>query len=80
MAGALSVPSPAVLRKAGQHEAASLAALLAATEPGQSVHGARRRIKQLRSLLRLLRPNLSVAAYDAVNDALREAAAALAEA
>lgn len=78
MAGALNVPSPAVLRKAGQHEAAALSALLAATAPGQSVHGARRRIKQLRSLLRLLRPNLDAAAYSAVNDALREAAAALA--
>jgi hypothetical protein len=78
MAGTLNVPFPAVLRKAGQREAAALAALLAATAPGQSVHGARRRIKQLRSLLRLLRPNLDAAAYNAVNDALREAAAALA--
>jgi hypothetical protein len=78
MAGTLNVPSPAVLRKAGQCEAAALVALLAATAPGQSVHGARRRIKQLRSLLRLLRPNLDAAAYGAVNDALREAAAALA--
>jgi hypothetical protein len=78
MAGTLNVPTPAVLRKAGQREAAALAALLAGTAPGQSVHGARRRIKQLRSLLRLLRPNLDAVAYCAVNDALREAAAALA--
>jgi hypothetical protein len=78
MAGTLNVPSPAILKKAGQGEVAALAALMAATAPGQSVHGARRRIKQLRSLLRLLRPSLDVAAYNAVNDALREAARALA--
>ena len=78
MARTLHVPSPAVLRKAAQGEAAALAALLADTAPGQSVHGARRRIKQLRSLLRLLRPSLDVFAYNAVNDALRDAARALA--
>jgi len=78
MAGTLNVPSPAILKKAGQGEVAELATLMAATAPGQSVHGARRRIKQLRSLLRLLRPRLDVAAYNAVNDALREAARALA--
>ena len=78
MAGTLNVPSPAVLRKAAQGEASALAALLADTAPGQSVHGARRRIKQLRSLLRLLRPSFEVVAYNAVNDALRDAARALA--
>lgn len=78
MAGTIDVPSPVVLQEAGQREVAALAALLSATEPGQSVHGARRRIKQLRSLLRLLRAALGEETYGRANAALRAAADALA--
>jgi CHAD domain-containing protein len=78
MAGTFDVPSPASLMQAGEHEMVSLAALLATTQPGESVHGARRRIKQLRSLLRLLRRPLGEDAYTDVNAALRGAADALA--
>lgn len=78
MTGMWTVPSSAALVRCGQREAAALAGMLAATEPGQSVHGARRRIKQLRSLLRLLREVLGEETCMAANAALREAAAALA--
>lgn len=78
MAGRFNPPWPDLLQQAAQSEAAALAALLAATEPGQSVHGARRRIKQLRSLLRLLRSGLGEATYEEANSALRRAADALA--
>lgn len=78
MGGLWGVPSKATLMVAGQSEMAALAELLAAAKPGESVHGARRRIKQLRSLLRLLRPGLDPAAYETTTHALREAASALA--
>lgn len=72
------IASETGLLAVGQREIAALSALVAATEPGQSVHGARRRIKQLRSLLRLLRHGLGEAAYHEANGALRTAADALA--
>lgn len=78
MTASWTVPSPAALTTLGQREAAALAELLGAAEPGQSVHGARRRIKQLRSLLRLLREVIGEDACKATNAALREAADALA--
>lgn len=78
MAGTLDMPSPAQLHDTARQETAALEALLAASARGQSVHGARRRIKQLRSLLRLLRPGLGEAAYAEANAALRQAADALA--
>ena len=78
MTGTWTVPSPAGVTMAGQREVAALAELLSATEAGQSVHGARRRIKQLRSLLRLLRGVIGEEACKAINVALREAADALA--
>lgn len=78
MAKTLGVPSPADLVAGAQAESGALAALLAATGPGQSVHGARRRIKQLRSLLRLLRSALGETACQEVNAALRSTADALA--
>jgi hypothetical protein len=59
-------------------EFAALAALLAEAGPGQSVHGARRRIKRLRSLSRLLRAALGEEPYANLNAALRRAADALA--
>lgn len=78
MAARFDLASPSNLTRSAQAEATALAALLAATEPGQSVHGARRRIKQLRSLLRLLRAALGDATYREANAALRMAADALA--
>lgn len=74
----MKLASPAALQAAGCEEVAALAALLAAAEPGASVHGARRRIKRLRSLSRLLRDDLGEAAYRRLNDALRQAADVLA--
>jgi hypothetical protein len=72
------IPSPVALRQAAALELHALAAQLAETAPGQSVHGARRRIKLLRSQLRLLRPALGDENFAACNAALRAAAAALA--
>lgn len=78
MAANLDLAAVGDLTRSTQAEAASLSDLLAATEPGQSVHGLRRRIKQLRSLLRLLRASLGEASYRETNAALRMAADALA--
>jgi len=72
------VPSKATLLATEQSELEALAELLAATKPGESVHGARRAIKQLRSLLRLLRPALEMDTYEVTKHGLREAARALA--
>lgn len=72
------LPSPAALAAAGQREIGDLAQLLATAQPGDSVHGARRRIKQLRSLLRLLRVDLGEDCFQGCNTALRAAADALA--
>lgn len=71
-------PSPEALVAAARMELDGLAQHLAAVQPGESVHGARRRIKQLRSLLRLLRPVLGEETFHAANGALRAAASALA--
>jgi CHAD domain-containing protein len=46
-------------------------------EPEAAVHTARKDLKKLRSLLRLVRPNLGDGAYDAANDELREAGRAM---
>lgn len=73
-----SLPYPAALKSRAQSELRSLAAMLKQAKAGDSVHGARRRIKALRSLLRLLRLPLGEDAYAAANAALREAADALA--
>lgn len=78
MAGTFGIPSPDLLQQSAQSEAVSLATLLSATQPGQSVHGARRRIKQLRSLLRLLRNALGEEVCQRANSELRMAAEALA--
>ncbi|WP_374333247.1 CHAD domain-containing protein [Aestuariivirga sp.] len=72
------IASAAALAAVGRHELAALGNVLGAARPGDSVHGARRRIKQLRSLLRLLRPCLDGAAFAGTDDALRAAADALA--
>lgn len=73
-----SLASPAALQAAGSDEFAALAALLAEAGPDHSVHGARRRIKRLRSLSRLLRAALGEDSYADLNAALRRAADALA--
>ncbi len=73
-----NAPSPAVLKVVARAELQALSALLAKTGAGESVHGARRRIKRLRSLLRLLRVPLGEEAFKALNGALRDAADALA--
>jgi hypothetical protein len=72
------IASAAALAATGRHEIASLGEVLGAARPGDSVHGARRRIKQLRSLLRLLKPHLDEAAFFDADGALRAAADALA--
>lgn len=66
------------IQAAGREEFAALADLLQETAPGASVHGARRRIKRLRSLTRLLRRELGETSYEQINSALRRAADALA--
>ena len=72
------IAGTAALAAAGGRELASLGDVLGAARPGDSVHGARRRIKQLRSLLRLLRPCLDGQAFTGIDGALRQAADALA--
>ena len=71
-------PSPAGLSAMGRAELRGLAAALKAAKPGESVHGARRRIKRVRSLLRLLREPLGEERFAAANASLRTAADALA--
>jgi CHAD domain-containing protein len=71
-------PSPSALKAAARADLRSLAAALRKTKSGESVHGARRQIKRLRSLMRLLRTPIGEEAFRAVNDALRNAADALA--
>lgn len=70
--------SSATLHAAGAEEFAALAATLAEATPDSSVHGARRRIKRLRSLSRLMRGPLGEEACATLNAALRQAADALA--
>lgn len=71
-------PSPSALKAAARAELRSLAAGLRKTTADQSVHGARRQIKRLRSLMRLLRAPIGEEAFQAANSALRSAADALA--
>ena len=71
-------PSSAALKQVARAELRSLAAALRRAGPGESVHGARRQIKRLRSLLRLLRAPLGEEAYARGNAALRDAANSLA--
>ena len=71
-------PRLAALKIMAEAELTGLEEALEHARPGESVHGARRRIKALRSLLRLMKPALVEAAYESVNDGLRDAADALA--
>lgn len=68
----------ATLQAAGCEEFTALAALLAAAAAAENVHGARRRIKRLRSLSRLIRGSLGDETYKKLNAGLRQAADALA--
>ncbi|WP_373503640.1 CHAD domain-containing protein [Aestuariivirga sp.] len=74
-----TAPSPSSLKAAAR---AQLGALMddleKAAAEGSSVHGARRRIKRLRSLLRLIRSVIGERAYVKANDTLRAAADSLA--
>jgi CHAD domain-containing protein len=67
-----------MLKAVARAELRSLGVQLRKTKPGESVHGARRQIKRLRSLLRLLREPMGEEAFQAANGALRDAADALA--
>jgi hypothetical protein len=70
--------SPVLLRQAAVEELGALGAMLDDIRPGQSVHGTRRRIKRIRSLLRLIRAPLGEESFRRLNAALREAAGSLA--
>ena len=74
----MEAPSAAGLRAVTRVELRRLTAALKRAKPGQSVHGARRQIKRLRSLLRLLREAMGEEAFSAINGVLRNAASALA--
>lgn len=71
-------PSPSALKALARAELRSLAVLLRKANGGGSVHGARRQIKRVRSLLRLLREAMGEEAFDSANASLRLAADALA--
>lgn len=71
-------PRLAALKIMAEAELSNLGEALEQAQPGESVHGARRKIKSLRSLLRLMKPALGEAAFRDVNDRLRDAADALA--
>jgi CHAD domain-containing protein len=74
----LEPPEMAALKMVAEAELFRLAEALAGARPGESVHGARRGIKRLRSLLRLLKPALGETAFHDVNHGLRDAADSLA--
>ena len=74
----LEAPSAAGLRAVTRVELRRLTAALKRAKPDQNVHGARRQIKRVRSLFRLLREALGEEAFIAINGALRNAASALA--
>ena len=74
----LEPPRLVALKIMAEAELASLGETLEHARPGESVHGARRKIKSLRSLLRLMKPAMGEAGFRAVNDGLRDAADALA--
>lgn len=72
-------PSPSSLKALARAQLGALVDdLEQAAAEGSSVHGARRRIKRLRSLLRLIRSVIGERAYVKTNDNLRTAADALA--
>jgi CHAD domain-containing protein len=71
-------PAGEALRRLMRKTMRSLAQDLENARSGKTVHPARRRLKFARSLLRLMKPALGIAAFQVENEALRDAAQALA--
>jgi len=73
-------PAGEALRRLARKTLAALAADLDRAAAGGGVHGARKRLKFMRSLLRLLRPAIGEAAFGKADGRLRAAAHAIASA
>jgi hypothetical protein len=71
-------PAPASLKAVARALLKDLGSELSAATPATSVHGARRRLKRLGSLLRLMRRLIGEVSYSAANDRSMSAAKALA--
>jgi CHAD domain-containing protein len=71
-------PAGEALRRLMRRTMKALSRDLDLARSGRSVHPARRRLKLARSLLRLMKPALGSAAFEQENQALRDAAQALA--
>ncbi len=72
------LPAGEALRRLARNELAQLARELAAVKKGANAHPTRKRLKFLRSLLRLIRPAIGEEAFEAANGHLRAAAMQLA--
>ncbi|MFO0991039.1 MAG: CHAD domain-containing protein [Hyphomicrobiales bacterium] len=72
------VPAGEALRRLARSQLAQLAKELAAAEKGGNAHPSRKRLKFLRSLMRLIRPAIGEEAFQAANGHLRAAAMQLA--
>ena len=72
------LPAGEALRRLARNEIAQLARQLAAAEKGANAHPIRKRLKYLRSLMRMLRPAIGEDAFQAANSHLRAAAMQLA--
>jgi CHAD domain-containing protein len=71
-------PAGEALRRLMRRTIRALSQDLDSAKSGKTVHPARRRLKLARSLLRLMKPALGAAAFQEENEALRDAAQALA--
>ena len=72
------LPAGEALRRLARSQLAQVARELAAAEKGANAHPIRKRLKFLRSLMRLLRPAIGEEAFQAANGHLRAAAMQLA--
>jgi CHAD domain-containing protein len=72
------LPAGEALRRLARNQLAQVARELAAAEKGANAHSTRKRLKFLRSLLRLIRPAIGEEAFQAANGHLRGAAMQLA--
>jgi len=72
------LPAGEALRRLARSQLAQLARELAAAERGANAHPTRKRLKFLRSLMRLLRPSIGEDAFQSANGHLRAAALQLA--
>jgi CHAD domain-containing protein len=72
------LPAGEALRRLARSEIAQMARQLAAAEKGANAHPIRKRLKFLRSLMRMLRPAIGEDAFQAANGHLRTAAMQLA--